>query len=151
MDVSILVDSIKVSNYQYEENYLESMEKFFKYVTENIFLMSKKNNAKYWLEAKDIIKSKSADPMDLAILTCSIMHALGDFNARVYFVELSDYNTFAYVKTKYKNRVLVFDPFNSEFYDKFLGYEDKINLEYRPFGKEIRKVIYEFNAFEFDS
>jgi len=150
-EIDILVDSLKPNMYSYEKDYLDAISGLFNYIKDNFYLITKKMNIKFWLESTAIIKTRSGDPLDVAIFVCATMHALGDYSARIYFVELDDFSTFAFVKTKYKNRVLIFDPFNAEKYDDYLGYDAAISEKYKPFGKGIKKTIYSFNAFEFNS
>jgi hypothetical protein len=121
MDLDVLLDSIKPNNYNYDKDYLEVMDIFYDYIKENIYLLERKQKLKFWLDSTDIFKTRAGDSYDLAIFICAIMHALGDFSARICVVELDDFSTHAYVKTKYKNRVLIFDPFNSETINDYLG------------------------------
>lgn len=150
-EMDVLLDTVKTNNYEYDTNYLTVVNNLYDYIKRNFYLITKKLSIKFWLESSDMLRTRSGDPLDIAIFVCSAMHALGDYNAKIYFVELDDFSTFAFVKTKYKNRILIVDPFNSENYSDLLGYESVIDEKYKPYNKKIRRVLYSFNAFTFES
>jgi len=151
IEIDVILASLKSQTYSYDNNYLSVIEKYFTYLKDKFYFIERQRNIKFWLDAIDIIKARTGDPLDIAILTCSVMHALGDFNAMVYFVELGDFTNHAYVRTKYKNRILIFDPAIMKKYDDFLGYEAVANEKYMSYGKHIKRTIYKFNAFDFES
>ena len=142
--IEMFVDLLKGEEFEFEKDYLKVLKKIFSHIKQNFFLLNKKFEVKYWFNSSEILTEKTGDYFDIAILVCSLMHALGDFDAEINFVELDNYDTFAFVKTKFKRTEIIFDIFNFE------TFEDMLNpKEYLIKNLKINKVLYGFNAFKY--
>lgn len=149
LDFDMIVEKLRPSDYSYENDFLIALENWF-YFLQNEFckITSKTNN--YLLNANEILQLQTGSQADISILTCAIMHKLGDYNAKVTVAEMDDFSTLHFVVTKYKNKELIFDFFNSEKFDEYLGEEKDIFEKYKPDGKSIRTIKYAFNRYVFE-
>lgn len=149
LDFDMLFEKITPKDYSYDKNYLDAISNLYD-LLENDFKIITQRTPNYLLNAEDILQIKSGNQLDICIFVCASMHKLGDYNAKINVAILEDFTTVYFVQTKYKYRTLIFDFFNSEKYNDFLDYDDKVWLHYRPEGKEIREIKYAFNKFVYE-
>lgn len=149
IDFDMIYENITPKPYSYENNYLQAIENWYSLLEDNFIILTQKS-FNYLLGSEEILKLKTGNQLDICILTCAIMHKLGDFNAKVCVAEMSDFSTNYFVKTKYKYKTLIFDFYNSEKFDDYLELDNKIFEKYKPEGKEIREIKFCFNAFDYD-
>jgi len=150
IEISLIVDSFKKENYNYDIDFLDAVKKYYEYLNKNIMLLRTRLNLNFWLSAKEVIKAKSGFDKDISILSCAVFHALGDFSARVFLVELENNDMHFFVKTKYKKRIFIFDPFVTKTFDEFFNIESIINKKLKSSNLNINKEIYSFNRFVYD-
>jgi len=149
LDFDMLFEKITPKDYSYEINYLEAIENLYN-LLENEFNIITQNTPNYLLDATEILQLKTGNQADIAIFICATMHKLGDFKARVSLAILDDFSSNFFVETHYKNRFLIIDFYNSQKYNDFLDYEEKVWEKYKPEGKAIREIKYSFNKFSYD-
>jgi len=149
LDFDMLFEKITPKDYAYDKNYLDAIANLYD-LLENDFRIITQQTPNYLLSAEDVLQIKSGNQLDICIFVCAAMHKLGDFNAKVNVALLEDFTTVYFVQTKYKYRTLIFDFYNSNKYNDFLDYDDKVWLSYRPEGKEIREIKYAFNKFVYE-
>ncbi len=149
LDFDMVAEKLKPADYSYENDFFMVIENWY-WLLKNEFeiITSRTNN--YLLNASEILQLKTGNQADIAILTCAIMHKLGDFNAKVMVAEMDDFSTDHFVLTKYKDKVLIFDFFCSEKFDDYLDSEDNIFEKYKPEGKQIKTIKYSFNRYVFE-
>ncbi len=149
LDFDMIAEKLKPIEYTYENDFFMAIENWY-YLLKNEFsiITSKTNN--YLLNASEILQLRTGNQADIAILTCAIMHKLGDFNAKVTVAEMEDFSTRHFVLTKYKDQVLVFDFFCSEKFDDYLASESEIFKKYNPEEKQIKTIKYSFNRYIFE-
>lgn len=149
LDFDMIAEKLKPVEYTYENDFFMAIENWH-YLLKNEFtiITSKTNN--YLLNASEILQLRTGNQADISILTCAIMHKLGDFNAKVTVAEMEDFSTRHFVLTKYKDKVLIFDFFCSEKFDDYLAAESEIFEKYKPEEKQIKTTKYSFNRYVFE-
>lgn len=150
IDFDMILEKIKPKNYAYKKNYLKAIENWYELLDDDFEIITQ-NIPNFTLNAKEILQLKSGTQSDICILTCAIMHKLGDYNARIYCAELEDFFTIYFVQTQYKTKTLIFDFFHSMEYNDFLGIYEKVFEKYKPNSKSIRKIKFNFNAYDYES
>ncbi len=149
IDFDMVFEKITPKDYSYEDNYLDAIENLYDLLEEDFDIIIQKT-PNYLLTAADILQLKSGNQADISIFVCAIMHKLGDFNAKVTVALLDDFTTIHFVQTKYKYRTLIFDFYNSEKYNDYLEYDNKIWEKYKPEDKAIREIKFSFNKFNYE-
>lgn len=149
IDFDMILEKIKPKNYSYNKNYLKAIENWYELLDDDFEIITQ-NIPNFTLNAKEILQLKSGTQSDICILTCAIMHKLGDYNAKIYCAELEDFSTIYFVQTEYKKRTLIFDFFHSMKYNDFLGIYELVFEKYKPNSKNIRKLKFNFNAYEYE-
>jgi hypothetical protein len=150
IDFDMILEKIKPKNYSYNKNYLKAIENWYELLDDEFEIITQ-NIPNFTLNAKEILQLKSGTQSDICILTCAIMHKLGDYNTKIYCAELDDFSTIYFIQTDYKKKTLIFDFFHSMKYNDFLGIYEQIYEKYKPNSKNIRKIKFSFNAFEYES
>jgi hypothetical protein len=149
IDFDMIYEKIVPKDYSYDNNYLDAIENLYD-LLEDEFKIITQQTPNYLLTANDILQLKSGNQADIAIFVCAMMHKLGDFNAKVVVALLDDFTTIHFVQTKYKYRTLIFDFYNSQKYNDYLDYDNKIWELYKPEDKTIREIKFSFNKFNYD-
>jgi len=149
IDFDMVYEKIVPKDYSYDENYLDAIENLYDLLEEEFKIITQQT-PNYLLTANDILQLKSGNQADIAIVVCAMMHKLGDFNAKVVVALLDDFTTLHFVQTKYKYRTLIFDFYNSQKYNDYLDYDNKIWENYKPENKTIREIKFSFNKFNYE-
>ena len=149
IDFDMIFEKIKPKEYSYDDNYLDAIKSLYD-LLEDEFKIITQHTPNYLLTAHDILQLKSGNQADICIFICAMMHKLGDFNAKVVVALLDDFSTIHFVQTKYKYRTLIIDFYNSQKYDDYLNYDNKIWEIYKPEDKTIREIKFSFNKFNYE-
>ena len=149
IDFDMIFEKIKQKEYSYDDNYLDAIKSLYD-LLEDEFKIITQHTPNYLLTAHDILQLKSGNQADICIFICAMMHKLGDFNAKVVVALLDDFSTIHFVQTKYKYRTLIIDFYNSQKYDDYLNYDNKIWEIYKPEDKTIREIKFSFNKFNYE-
>lgn len=146
LNIQNLIASHKPESYEYEKNYLETVQKLYEFITKEIQYVPNDTNLNFWLTPKEILKNKISDDEDLSVLLCTCMAALGDQNAMVYLMELEDGSTHAVVLSTINNVTLLLDPCLQHGFFKYYGDKGYVFKKYQFNGKKIKRAVYRFNA-----
>jgi hypothetical protein len=150
IDFDMVLNKIKPKNYSYTKNYMKAIENWYELLDDDFEIITQ-NIPNFTINAKEILQLKSGTQADICILTCAIMHKLGDYSAKVNCAELEDFEVIYFVQTQYKKKTLIFDFFHSMNYNDFYNIEEKVFEKYKPNSKTIRKIKFNFNAFDYES
>ncbi|MDZ4256006.1 MAG: transglutaminase-like domain-containing protein, partial [archaeon] len=105
-----LLQEFKPTPYTFERDYLFTAQQVFEHITQEIKYVPNDLTINFWLKPHEILANKVADDEDLAVLVCTVLHALGDENAMVVFMELENLTTHAVVLTTVNGKTLLLDP-----------------------------------------
>ena len=145
LNIQNLAAMFKPEPYDYEKNYLETLQKIYEFITKEIQFVSNDLNLNFWLTPKEILKNKISDDEDLAVLLCTCMRALGDKNVLVYLMELEDGTTHAVVLSTINNVTLLLDPCLQHSFFKYYGEKAYVFKKYQYNGQKIKRALYRFN------
>lgn len=123
--------------YLYEQNFLAAAKKAHEFVAG---LYTEITPIDFWLTPKEMLELKGGDPMDKALLLCSLLVALE--NTEAYVIVGTDKGIRVGVGFNFKDDFYLFDP-TSDGSEK--GEKDKIIEEWFEGDKQ----IYEFNDREY--
>ena len=124
--------------YIYDQNFLAAARKAHEYVRK---IRTVKTPIDFWLMPKDIVKLRAGDPMDKAVLLCSILMGLD--NSDSYVVVGVNDGTKVVVTFKYDNEWYLVDPVSN---GMIKGSKDEIIAQW--LGDEDN--IYEFNSMHYN-
>jgi hypothetical protein len=139
------------NDYVFEKDYLKILDKFYRYLQENIEGVKLDFNLNFWLTPEDILELKISDDEDIAIFLCSFMQALGDENAKVIIAELSDLSTRAFVLTEFRDKHYLLDVFQKKPLEFFSGKKVDVIENYSFEGKKINRFLFSFNSKDYEN
>lgn len=145
LSVQSLVAQFRGDTYAYERDYLYTAQHVFEFITREVRYVPNDLNINFWLTPKEILTHKVSDDEDLAVLTCTTLHALGDENAFVYVMELEDLHTHAVVLSDINGKTLLLDPSVGHNFFKYYGDKSFVFKKYRFDGKKLKRALYRFN------
>ncbi|GEM_PF-2686553 len=102
----------------------------------------------FWMTITEMVKNKVADYEDKAIFLCSILRALGG-DATVLMATMSDGSNRPLVLLKTAKGHILLDPNKKHQFTKYQGTRDWLIKNYAVDGKQITRVLYEFNDREY--
>ncbi len=132
--------------YIYEQNFLAASKKAHEYVRK---IRTIKTPIDFWLMPKDVVKLRAGDPMDKAVLLCSILMGLDNYDVFV-IVGVND-GTKVVVTFKHNEIWYLMDPISNgmisgkkeDIIEQWLGDEDNIyefnNVHYNQIKESERE------------
>jgi len=145
LTIQSILSDLKPEGYEFKESYLETAEKVFKFVSEEIKYVDLELNVNYWLSPKEIFSEKVSDDEDLAVFLCSLLLALGDENAAIVVCELDNLRTHAVVVTNFNERFIMLDPSQKHSFTAFVGSRGDVLQKYSFQEAKIKRFLYKFN------
>lgn len=145
LSVNSILQELKPEKYSYPENYLETAEKTFQYLLEEIKYVKPEISINFWLKPKEVLEFGVSDDEDFAVLLCTFLCALEDEKAEVVIAELENLSTHAFVLTQFEDKTLLLDPCQKHSFKKYFGEREKILKEYEFEGFKIKRFLYKFN------
>jgi hypothetical protein len=150
MTIQSIIDDVKPQNYSFEQEYENTLEKFFKFITDEINFVDPELSLNYWMSPREVMEVKVADDEDLAVFLCAGMKALGDEKAEVIISEMENLKTHAFVITELNENFLILDPSQKHEFSKYIGDKTEMIKKYSFAGNKIKRFLYRFNSNKYE-
>lgn len=150
LTIQNLIDEYKPEFYEFEKNYLKTLEKVYEFIIKEIDFVEVNFGINFWLNAKEILEIRIVDDEDLAVFTCACAKALGDDKAEVIIAELENLKTHAFVISEFKGQFILIDPSQKLPFKKFIGNKTQIIKQYEFKENKIKRFLYRFNSNKYE-
>src|SRR3989344_1811553 len=142
LTIQNLAANFKIASYKFENHFMQSAEKAYNYIIENIDFVDADINISFWLSPKEIVENKIGDDEDQSVFLCSLLYSLSDENAEVVVAELEKGFPHAFVMTTYREKFILLDPAQKKPFRSFIGERKEIIEKYSYKNSKIKRFLY---------